>query len=223
MCFLKPICWEMYDGFWPKSSVMLLFSDSVLEIKLKKSIPHVHWWKKKKKSWRCTTAGGVCLADLSCLKHTYEDIVLSKLHSRPEEIGSVSKHVCLWACVSAEAFKMPRHRFPLSLSFAIIPHLAPQHTLRHAVATAHRHMLTLVNTHIISGLSPLQKLYLLQSCQAMKWLVLAQNGVAVQWQELGTSADTHNCVSTRYCDLSRFRWNLFSFWILILGTELWEG
>lgn len=68
--------------------------------------------------WRYTTSGGVCrllFADLSCHKRTYEDIVLSELHSRPEEIGSVSKHVCLWACVSAEAFKMPRHWFPLSL------------------------------------------------------------------------------------------------------------
>lgn len=46
-------------------------------------------------------------------------------------------------------------------------------------------------------------------------------------QELGTAADTHGQLcggkrSAHYCDLSRFRWNLFPFRILILGMELSE-
>lgn len=131
-------------------------------------------------------SGRFCLPD----KRTSEDTVLSELHSRPYEIASVHEHVCLWHRCLQRLSKCPHIDFPLP-SFAIILHLAPRHTLRHAVAKAHRPTLMHVNTHIISALSPLQKLYLLQSCQAMKWLVLGQNGAAAR---VGTR---HSCRYTR--------------------------
>lgn len=197
-----------------------------MELKLKKSLTYIHWKERKSMCWRCARVGGFVFQTWPQM-HIWRYSVVRAAQQAKGDSKRAQACVFMRVCVLGDFQNAPTSIFLSPLfryhpTFSTAAHSQTRgrkSTQTHAHAHKHTHNLCplaaakTVSAAILSG-------HEMTSIRA-EWCSCAVAGAAhTRGQLCGGKRSAH------YCDLSRFRWNLFPFsyfntWYgVIWGAEL---